>query len=284
MRINGLSTFLPDSSDFPGSYFGPGLQQASRLLYEKFTSSERPGLHSARLSLVPQLSHTDRKNRHSRHQERLSLANILDELQIASAMGNELTPQEMSLLKSLNRPEKIQHFLDEQVAYNKEVTCRSPRRVLRDRVAHCAEGAFLAAAALRANGNAPIIIDLITVRDDDHLLTVFQEDGRWGAIGKSNYAGLRYREPVYRTLRELVMSYYEHYFNLDGEKTLRGYSRPVNLTRFDSIHWMTTEEDLWPICEYLCTIPHTRVLTPAIERRRRSEDARLFAAGHVGAV
>ena len=241
-------------------------------------------LSSARLSLVPQLSHTGRKNRQSRHQETLSLANILDVLETVSAMGNELTPQEVSLLKSLNRPEKIQHFLDEQVAYNKEVTCRSPRRVLRDRVAHCAEGAFLAAAALRANGNAPIIIDLITVRDDDHLLTVFQEDGRWGAIGKSNYAGLRYREPVYRTLRELVMSYYEHYYNLDGEKTLRGYSRPVNLTRFDSIHWMTTEEDLWPICEYLCTISHARLLTPRRERQRQFVDQRLFNSGLLGSI
>lgn len=212
------------------------------------------------------------------------MANILDVLETVSAMGNELTPQEVSLLKSLNRPEKIQHFLDEQVAYNKEVTCRSPRRVLRDRVAHCAEGAFLAAAALRANGNAPIIIDLITVRDDDHLLTVFQEDGRWGAIGKSNYAGLRYREPVYRTLRELVMSYYEHYYNLDGEKTLRGYSRPVNLTRFDSIHWMTTEEDLWPICEYLCTISHARLLTPRRERQRQFVDQRLFNSGLLGSI
>ncbi len=212
------------------------------------------------------------------------MAKIREESCIDSSIGSELTSQEIGLLKSLNRPEKIQTFLDEQVAYNKEVTCRSPRRVLRDRVAHCAEGAFLAAAALRVNGNAPLIIDLITVRDDDHLLTVFQEEGRWGAIGKSNYAGLRYREPVYRTLRELVMSYYEHYFNLDGEKTLRGYSRPVNLTRFDSIQWMTTEEELWEICEYLCTISHARLLTPRRERQRQFVDRRLFDSGLLGSI
>ena len=201
-----------------------------------------------------------------------------------NALESELTPQEKSLLKTLNRPEKIQTFLDEQVVYHKETTCRSPRRVLRDRVAQCAEGAFLAAAALRINGHAPLIVDLITVRDDDHILTVFQEDGRWGAIGKSNYAGLRYREPVYRTLRELVMSYYEHYFNLDGEKTLRGYSRPVNLARFDPIDWMVTEDDLWPICEYLCTIAHARLLTPHRERQRQFVDQRLFDSGLLGSI
>ena len=199
-------------------------------------------------------------------------------------MDGRLSPEEFGLLKSLNRPEKIQAFLDNKVRYNPETTCRSPRRVIRDRIAHCAEGAFFAAAALDANGLPPLIIDLEAIRDDDHLLTVFREHGRWGAIAKSNYAGLRFREPVYRTLRELVMSYYEHYFNAAGEKTLRTFSRPVNLHRFDRIDWMTTEEDVWEICEYLCTIPHTRVLTPAIERRRRNVDARLFAAGHVGTV
>ena len=199
-------------------------------------------------------------------------------------MGECFSPDEISLLKSLNRPEKIQAFLDDEVRYNPETTCRSPRRVIRDRAAHCAEGAFFAAAAMEANGVLPLIIDLEAIRDDDHLLAVYREHDRWGAVAKSNYAGLRFREPVYRTLRELVMSYYEHYFNAAGEKTLRTFSRPVNLHRFDHMNWRTTEDDVWEICEYLCTIPHTRVLTPAIERRRRNVDARLFEAGHVGSV
>lgn len=199
-------------------------------------------------------------------------------------MDGCLSPDELGLLKSLNRPEKIQEFLDNEVRYDPGMTCRSPRRVIRDRKAHCAEGAFFAAAVLDANGIPPLIIDLEAIRDDDHLLAVFREHGRWGAVAQSNYAGLRFREPVYRTLRELVMSYYEHYFNSAGEKTLRTFSQPVNLHRFDRLNWMTTEDDVWEICEYLCTIPHSRVLTPAIERRRRSVDARLFAAGHVGTV
>ncbi len=195
---------------------------------------------------------------------------------------------ELAVLKKLTTPERIQRFLDDEVAYNKEPdgeSCRSPRRVLRDRLAHCAEGAFLAAAALRVQGQPPLIVDLEAVRDDDHLLAVFKQHDRWGAIAKSNYAGLRFREPVYRTIRELVMSYFEHYYNLRGEKTLRTFStRPVNLSRFDARHWMIAEDDLWDVCEYFYSVAHTRLLTPAMERRRRMMDRRLYAAGLTGAV
>lgn len=195
--------------------------------------------------------------------------------------------RELSVLRRLNTPEKIQRFLDVEIAYNKELdgaTCRSPRRVLRDRVAHCLEGALFGAAALRVQGFPPLLLDLEAVRDDDHVLAVFRQRSHWGAIAKSNYAGLRFREPVYRTLRELVMSYFEHYYNLQAEKTLRRYSRPVNLARWDSIGWMTTEEDLWVISDRLFAIPHTRLLVPALERRLGRVDRRLFAAGLVGSV
>jgi hypothetical protein len=190
-------------------------------------------------------------------------------------------------LQRLNTPEKIQRFLDEDIAYNKEPsgpTCRSPRRVLRDRVAHCLEGALFGAAALRAHGHRPLLLDLEAVRDDDHVLAIFREHGHWGAIAKSNYAGLRYREPVYRSLRELAMSYFEHYYNLAAEKTLRTYSRPVNLARFDDIGWMTAEQDLWPISEYLFAIPHRRLLPQGSERRLSRVDDRLFRAGLVGSA
>jgi hypothetical protein len=194
---------------------------------------------------------------------------------------------ELAVFRTLSSPEKVQRFLDDEIDYNKEKdgeTCRSPRRVLRDGLAHCAEGAYFAAAALRVHGLPPLIVDLMAVRDDDHLLTVFKHEGHWGAIAKSNYSGLRFREPVYRTIRELVMSYYPHYYNLKGELTLREFSRPVNLARFDRINWMTTEEDLWAIGDYFYTVPHSRVLTPAIERKRRILDPRLFEAGLVGAT
>lgn len=198
------------------------------------------------------------------------------------------TRAELAQLKKLSRPEKIQAFLDDEVRYNKEPdgpTCRSPRRVLADRVAHCAEGAFFAAAALRLHGHPPLIVDLEAVRDDDHLLAVFREHNHWGAIAKSNYAGLRFREPVYRTIRELALSYFEHYYNVKGEKTLRAHStRPLNLTRFDRSHWMTREEDLWDLCEQLCRVPHSRVMPLPLERKRRMMDRRLYEAGMTGMV
>ena len=192
---------------------------------------------------------------------------------------------ERAVFRRLNTPEKIQHFLDHDVAYNKEPdgpTCGSPRRVLRERKAHCMEGALFGAAALRMLGYPPLLLDLEAVRDDDHVLAIFRRDGSWGAIAKSNYSGLRYREPVYRGLRELAMSYFEHYYNPRREKTLRNYSRPVNLRRFDSIHWMTAEEDVWAIPEYLMTIRHTPLVAPRAVRRLGRVDDRLFAAGLVG--
>ena len=198
-----------------------------------------------------------------------------------------LTRREIQILRRLSTPEKIQRYIDFELAYNKEKdgeTCRSPRRVLRDRTGHCFEGALLAAAALRINGHPPLVVDLEAIRDDDHIVAVFKIRRHWGAIGKSNYAGLRFREPVYRSVRELVMSYFEHYYNLDAEKTLRRYSRPINLARFDRIHWMTTEVDLWEINNYLLTVKHYPVLTPAMVRNLGKVDPRLFEAGKVGMV
>ena len=205
----------------------------------------------------------------------------------AGAAFHGMTRGEYAALRSLRTPFGVQRFLEEQIAYNKEPdgpTCRSPRRVLRDRVAQCFEGALFAAAALRALGRPPLLLDLEATRDDDHVLALFRRNGCWGAIGKSNYAGLRYREPVYRTLRELAMSYFADYYNPEGQRTLRGFStRPVHLGRFDRIGWMTTEEDLWAIAEYLCEVPHTRLLTPAMERALSPMDRRSFAAGQTGA-
>jgi len=192
---------------------------------------------------------------------------------------------EMRLLKALKTPEQVQRFLDTKIAYNKEPegeTIRSPRRVLRDRLAHCMEGALLAAAALRVHGYPPLLLDLEAVHDDDHVLAVFKQHGCWGAIAKSNYSGLRFREPVYRSLRELAMSYFELYFNDSREKTLRRYSRPVPLSRFDRMDWMTAESDLWVISQHLATIPHVSLLSNGAGRRLAKVDDRLFAAGLVG--
>ncbi len=199
-------------------------------------------------------------------------------------MPFELNAAEMRILRSLRTPDQIQRFLDDDVAYNKEPegpTCRSPRRVLRDRVAHCMEGAMLAAAALRVQGFPPLLVDLEAVRDDDHVLAVYQRNRAWGAIAQSNYSGLRFREPVFRTIRELVVSYFEHYYNLEGEKTLRGYSLPVRLDKLDSYEWMTAEQDVWFVPQLLCEVRHYPVITRAMERSLASMDRRLFEAGRL---
>ena len=186
------------------------------------------------------------------------------------------------LLRKLSTPEKIQKYLDD-LPYNTErdgETCRSPRLVIELNTAHCFEAALFGAAALRVNGRAPLILDLEAVRDDDHVIAIYRSHGCWGAIAKSNYAGLRFRSPVYRTLRELALSYFEHYYNLKGEKTLRAYSRPVSLARFDSMEWMTSDKPLWAIPEYLCTIKHTPIFNGFTNRMYMDE--RLYQAGLLG--
>jgi len=195
---------------------------------------------------------------------------------------------ERKIFRHMNSPAKIQKFLDDEIGYNLEPrghTCYSPRRVLRERVAHCMEGALLGALALRRLGYPPLLVDLEAVRDTDHVLAVYRVEGRWGAVAKSDYSGLRSREPVYSTIRELAISYFEHFFNPRGEKTLRAYSRPVSLARFDrNIAWMSTFNEVWEIPEYLCGIPHTNLLTKIMERRLARMDQRLYAAGRLGGV
>ena len=190
---------------------------------------------------------------------------------------------EMRVLKALKTPEKIQRFLDHDISYNKEPdgeTCRSPRLVLRHGSAHCMEGALFAAAALRQIGYPALLLDFESVRDDDHVLAVYRMEGCWGSIAKSNYSGLRHREPIFHSLHELAMSYFEHYFNLKREKTLRAFStRPVNLKRFDKRGWETSEEGVWYIPEYLCEVAHTPLVDARQIRRLGRVDERLFAAG-----
>ncbi len=199
-------------------------------------------------------------------------------------MDPRLSSAERAVFRRLSTPFKIQKLLDE-LAYNLEprgVTCYSPRLTLRHGVAHCMEGALLGAAALSMIGYPPLLVDLEAVRDTDHVVAVYRLNGRWGAVAKSNYSGLRSREPVYRTIRELAMSYFEHYFNTRREKTLRTYSRPVSLRRFDRMGWITAERDVWEIPNHLCEINHTRMMTPAMERSLSRMDDRLYEAGCVG--
>ncbi len=175
-----------------------------------------------------------------------------------------LTQQELGVLRPLSTPQKIQDFLD-TLSINFEEggeTCMSPRRVLRQRTAHCMEGAMLAALALRLIGHRPLVLDLKVTDDDyDHVVALFQRSGHYGAISKTNHGTLRYRDPVYRTVRELAMSYFHEYTEPRGKKVLRSYSRPVDLSRFDARGWMTDEDDVWYIPEYIDNVRHYEILT-----------------------
>ena len=190
---------------------------------------------------------------------------------------------DLRTLRGLKTPARIQKFIDE-LTYQYANTAWSPRRVLRERKGHCMEGALVAAAALRVQGHPPLLMDLEGVRDDDHVVALYRERGLWGGIAKSNFAGLRFRAPVYRTLRELAMSYFEHYYNLRGERTLRAYAGPVNLARLDGEGWMTSAEDVWCVPELLIAARHYPLFPHRVARELPRLDRRSFEAGMHGWV
>jgi hypothetical protein len=195
-----------------------------------------------------------------------------------------LTEAERELISRLDSPYAIQEFLD-GVTYSSDDFYRCPLRVLRDRQAHCFDGALFAVAALRLIGYKPLALDMIPNRnDDDHILALFKVDDCWGALAKSNFSGLRFREPVYRNLRELVMSYFEQYYNTDREKTLRGYTRPLNLAAFDHLDWMTSDDCLEVIAQGFDEIPSYRLITEAMAARLQAVDERSHQAGLLGSV
>jgi hypothetical protein len=200
---------------------------------------------------------------------------------VAQANKFGFKPFELRKLRSLKTPAGIQKFLDD-LPYNLSYTARSPKKVLHDRTASCLEGGIFAAAALRIIGFPPLIFDLEAEQDTDHVVAIFKVHGHWGAVAKSNFTGCRYREPVYRSLRELAMSYFNIYFNLRAERTLRRYSRPVNLARFDRFNWMTTEKPIWFIAEYLCEIPHISLLTSTMEKNLTRVDGRTMSGEMIG--
>ncbi len=189
---------------------------------------------------------------------------------------------EGAVLARLDAPIKIQAWLN-GIAYDPEPGTASPRRVLRERRANCFEGALFAAAALRFHGRRPLLVDIRSRHDDDHVLAVFRQNGAWGCAAKSNFTVLRFREPVYRTIRELMASYFDVYFNAAGEKTMLEYSGPFDLTRFDKRGWMTDEEDVSWIGDALDRARHTRFMTPAQMRDVLPADPALVKAGLLGA-
>jgi len=192
------------------------------------------------------------------------------------------TAAERTVLARLDAPPKVQGFLD-AMAYDPAPGTASPRRVMRERKANCFEGALFAAAAFRFHGRPPLLVDIRSWNDDDHVLAVFRQNGAWGCVAKSNYTVLRFREPVYRSIRELMMSYFDVYFNPIGQKTMRAYSVPFDVSRFDGLNWLTTEEDISGIGDALDRARHYRILTPSQIRALQLAHPALVRAGLMGA-
>ena len=195
-----------------------------------------------------------------------------------------LTPREHLILKRLSTPAKIQAFLN-AIPINHEIggeTVLSVREVLRQRRAHCIEGAMVAAAALWANGDPPLLVHLdCDLSDYPHVIAVFRRHGAWGAISKTNGTPLRYRDPIYRTLRELALSYFHEYSNRRGHKTLRSYSAPFDMRRIDPAEWVTAEKSCWKTHDRLVELRHFPLISRRQERLLTKRDAFERKAGKV---
>jgi hypothetical protein len=195
--------------------------------------------------------------------------------------ANVWSEEEIRFLMEFTDPWDIQVYLD-KIDYNPGYECRSPRWTIRKKSAHCFEGALLAAAILDFMGHKPLIVDMKAYNDDDHVIAVFREEGFWGAVAKSNFTSLRYREPVYRSLHELIMSYFDFFFNTNGEKSLRSYSRPFNLTAFNNRNWATTDEDLEYIGDRIESIHHYPVISEKMASRLKIASDSMIKAGLLG--
>lgn len=191
-----------------------------------------------------------------------------------------VSPEQQAILSSLTTPFKIQAFLD-TVPYSPEDKDRCPLEVMQDRLAHCLDGGLFAAMALRRIGYPPLIIDLIPDpgMDDDHILAIFKQKDCYGAVAKSNFTGLRYREPVYRSLRELVMSYFEQFFNVNGVLTLRSYTVPLNLAGFNRMNWMADGAAIHSIVEKLDKMRQIRVVSTEASTALNLVDQLMYQAG-----
>ncbi|HYC79464.1 MAG TPA: hypothetical protein VEC17_00365 [Candidatus Binatia bacterium] len=181
-----------------------------------------------------------------------------------------LSKQEEKIFRRLDKPKKIQDFLD-TLSINFEPkgdTCSSPRVVLKRKSAHCIEAAIFAAAVMTYHRQYPLLLDLkANTRDYDHVVCLFKSGKYYGAISKSNHVTLRYREPVYTSVRELAMSYFHEYINDAGEKTLRSFSKPHSLKKYGT-EWVTSADDLWEIANELDEIKHFNILPKGLRLRK----------------
>jgi hypothetical protein len=193
-----------------------------------------------------------------------------------------LNASQRKIMDSLSNPVKIQAFLD-ATPYSPENQNRNPFRVMKDNLAHCLDGGLFGALALRRLGYPPLIVDLQPDpgMDDDHVLAIFRKDGCLGAVAKSNFAGLRYREPVYRTMRELVMSYFEDFYNVNGLRTLRYYTVTLDLSRYDRTGWMYDDDGCDVIEEVLKNLHKYRLISPEQGKALHPVDELSYRSGTI---
>jgi hypothetical protein len=192
-----------------------------------------------------------------------------------------MTHHQKKLFSHLTTPVRIQEFID-ALPYRESDTYRCPLAVLNGAGACCFEGALMAAAVLMFHGKEARIIEIVAAYDDDHVLALYKRRGRWGAMAKSNFTGIRSREPVFRTLRELVLSYFSGYYNEKAQYTLRAYTRPLDLHRFDGTSWLTSNNDVNLISDALDRLSRITLVTPAMARSFSLADERIYRAGILG--
>ena len=190
--------------------------------------------------------------------------------------------RELNIFKKLNNPQKVQDYIN-KVRVNFELdgeTYLSPREVLRQKRAHCAEGAILAAVIFWYHGAKPLLLDMKTTPNDvEHVVALFKKNEFWGAVSKTNHAVLRYREPIYKTIRELALSYFHEYFKDNGQKTLRSYSDPFDLSKIKDKSWLVTKENLWNLIDRLDASKHHKILKPWQIKNLRKADVIEILAG-----
>jgi hypothetical protein len=192
-----------------------------------------------------------------------------------------LTPKQRRIFHGLTSPEKVQRFLD-RVRYSDSDTYFCPLTFMKKNYGGCFEGALLAAVVFRRLGYPSLIVEMTSENDDDHILAVYKKNGLWGAVAKSIFPGLRSRQPVYRMVRELVMSYFEFYYNLKRKRTLRGYSAPLNLKRLDIMGWMQSDEAIVLVGKALDNTPHFPLFPSRLGRKLARMDPWTFRAGMLG--
>jgi hypothetical protein len=192
-----------------------------------------------------------------------------------------LTPKQRRVFRSLITPGKIQRFLD-RVRYSDSDTYFCPLTLMKKNYGGCFEGALFAAVVFRRLGYPSLIVELTSENDDDHILAVYKKNGFWGAVAKSIFPGLRSRQPVHRTVRELVMSYFEFYYNLKRKHTLRGYSAPLDLKKLDKKEWMFKDEAIVLVGKALDKTRHFPLFPSRLGRKLAKMDDWTYTAGMLG--